>query len=432
MANYDFYPYVSLESNVDINDLRYSLRVYDPVKNINYLDQSNSKISPYSKNLLIKSTNNFRTHILKIVVNDPAKIKECILIFDLFRISNSGDEVHVIKRYLSENRIEDFSYQNRYNVKLDIIKYKETKNVTKQTQPNNPNIVEVNLPSNRIFIEEKYRPGNSNDPFTKERVETSLYSRIKDPYPNQRSTYLCGPAAFFYCVLNSNKKIYAKIVKELWEKGEVKVNNLNIKPSLDGARKVNGFYKENKGVNNKITLNPRISPVDWITMGSLRDSENSVFDYNTAESQNIVGDSFNGFTAFTLPSDMERWLKNIGYKIVYTERNYSSRVDSLIKANAFSMKNHYLIALTMGAIVEGQPEIPRFSKLKVRGPSHWIVFTYNIKTKKGQLITSSTQHSEIVSAYCATWGSNQKIKDQELSFLSSNLYWFIVVEKTLN
>ena len=71
--------------------------------------------------------------------------------------------------------------------------------------------------------------------------------------------------------------IYAKIVKELWVKGEVKVNNLNIKPSLDGARKVNGFYKENKGVNNKITLNPRISPVDWITMGSLRDSENSVF-----------------------------------------------------------------------------------------------------------------------------------------------------------
>ena len=119
MANYDFYPYVSLESNVDINDLRYSLRVYDPVKNINYLDQSNSKISPYSKNLLIKSTGNFRTHILKIVVNDPAKIKECILIFDLFRISNSGDEVHVIKRYLSENRIEDFSYQNRLkNIKV--------------------------------------------------------------------------------------------------------------------------------------------------------------------------------------------------------------------------------------------------------------------------------------------------------------------------
>ena len=86
----------------------------------------------------------------------------------------------------------------------------------------------------------------------------------------------------------------------------------------------------------------------------------------------------------------------------------------------------------MGAIVEGQPEIPRFSKLKVRGPSLWIVFTDNIKTKKGQLITSSTQHSEIVSAYCATWGSNQKIKDQELSFFSSNLYWFIVVEKTLN
>lgn len=432
MANYDFYPYVPLESNVDINDLRYSLRVYDPVKNINYLDQSNNKISPYSKNLLIKSTKNFRTQILKIVVNDPARLKECILIFDLFRISKSGAEVHVVKRYLSANRIEEFSSQNRYNVKLDIVKYKETNNVTKQTQPNNPNIVEVNLPSNRIFIEEKYPPGNSNDPFTKERVETSLYSRIKDPYPNQRSTYLCGPAAFFYCVLNSNKKIYAKIVKELWEKGEVKVNNLNIKPSLDGARKVNGFYKENKGVNNKITLNPRISPVDWITMGSLRDSENSVFDYNTAESQNIVGDSFNGFTAFTLPSDMERWLKNIGYKIVYTERNYSSRVDSLIKANAFSMQNHYLIALTMGAIVEGQPEIPRFSKLKVRGPSHWIVFTDNIKTKKGQLITSSTQHSEIVSAYCATWGSNQKIKDQELSFFSSNLYWFIVVEKTLN
>ncbi|WP_207116486.1 MULTISPECIES: hypothetical protein, partial [unclassified Acinetobacter] len=62
MANFDFYPYVSLDSNVDINDLRYSLRVYDPVKNVNYLDQSNNKILPYAKNLLIKSTKNFRTH----------------------------------------------------------------------------------------------------------------------------------------------------------------------------------------------------------------------------------------------------------------------------------------------------------------------------------------------------------------------------------
>lgn len=431
MANYEFYPYVSVDSNVDIKDLKYSLRVYDPVKNINYLDQSSNKISPYSKNSLIKSIKNFRTHILKIVVNDPSKLKECILVFDLYRISKNGGESRVIKSYFSANKVDEFSSQNRYNVKLDIIKYKESNNITKPSQPNNPNIVEVTLPTNRIFIEVTYPPGNSNDPFTKERVETSLYSRLKDPYPNQRSTYLCGPAAFFYCVLNSDKKVYAKIVKDLWEKGEVTVNKLKIKPAIDGARSVKGFYKVIKDANNKQRLSPRISVVDWITMGSLRDSENGVFGYNTAESQNWIGDKFNGFTAFTAPVDMENWLKNIGYKIVYTERSYNSRVESLIKANSYSMTTHFMIVLTMGAIVEGQPEIPRFSKFQVRGPSHWIVLTDNIKTKQGQLVTSATPHNTIVSSYCATWGSRQRIKDQELSFLSDNFYWFIVVEKKL-
>ena len=152
MANYEFYPYVSVDSNVDIKDLKYSLRVYDPVKNINYLDQSSNKISPYSKNSLIKSIKNFRTHILKIVVNDPSKLKECILVFDLYRISKNGGESRVIKSYFSANKVEEFSSQNRYNVKLDIIKYKESNNITKPSQPNNPNIVEVTLPTNRIFI----------------------------------------------------------------------------------------------------------------------------------------------------------------------------------------------------------------------------------------------------------------------------------------
>lgn len=431
MANFEFYPYISLESNVDIKSLKYSLRVFDPVKNVNLLDQSTNKIAPKGKYGLVKSTKNYRTHILKIIVNDPAKVKECILVFDLYRISKNGAETHVVKRYFSANRIEDFNSLNRYNVKLDIVTYKETINSTKPTKPNNPNVIEVSLSANRVFIEVNYPLGNVNDPFTKERVEASLYSRLKDPYPSQRSTYLCGPAAFFYCVLNSDKKIYARIVKDLWEKGEATVNKLKIKPTMDGARRVNGFYKEIKDANNKMVLSPRVSVADWITMGSLRDSENSLFDYNTAESQNWVGDKFNGFTAFTAPVDMERWLKNIGYKIVYTERSYNSRVESLIKANSYSMNTHFLVVLTMGAIVEGQPEIPRFSKFKVRGPSHWIVLTDNIKTKQGKIVNSSTPHNTIVSSYCATWGSRQKIKDQELGFLSDNFYWFIVVEKKL-
>ena len=123
MANYDFYPYVSLESNVDINDLRYSLRVYDPVKNINYLDQSNSKISPYSKNLLIKSTNNFRTHILKIVVNDPAKLKECILnteeLSKLFKFKSKDLKSLYDFVKLTNKIINDAKSQKYYNIIQD-------------------------------------------------------------------------------------------------------------------------------------------------------------------------------------------------------------------------------------------------------------------------------------------------------------------------
>lgn len=175
----------------------------------------------------------------------------------------------------------EFELSKYQSVKLDIVKYLEKNDLTKVVSPTNNNTVVLPITSKRIFTC-KDLPANKDDPFSKESVEASLFSRLKEPYPDQNDTNLCGPAAFFYCVLSSNKNVYKKIVKSLWERGEVLHNRLTIKPNIHGARTVSHYFNSRGDA--------RISPVDWITMGSLRDTANTLTDYNRASGDGFVSD----------------------------------------------------------------------------------------------------------------------------------------------
>ncbi|RLL25236.1 hypothetical protein D9K80_19070, partial [Acinetobacter cumulans] len=76
--------------------------------------------------------------------------------------------------------------------------------------------------------------------------------------------------------------------------------DLKIKPDKDGARTVKNYFDSND--------QPLIPAVDWITLGSLRDSANIIFDY-TIE----LGESP---TAVSPPGDVLEWFRLIGFKKV--------------------------------------------------------------------------------------------------------------------
>lgn len=84
----------------------------------------------------------------------------------------------------------------------------------------------------------------------------------------------------FFCLVNLSSSKYKIAVKQLWETGEAKSGNLSIQPRLDGCRRVKNFYRANN--------DPRIPPIDWITLASLRESENNVLRLSDPE-QEIAG-----------------------------------------------------------------------------------------------------------------------------------------------
>ncbi|MDI1242267.1 MAG: hypothetical protein PSX80_10140, partial [bacterium] len=63
-------------------------------------------------------------------------------------------------------------------------------------------------------------------------VVAGLRERIKDPSKqDQSAASLCGPAAFFYCILEEMPHLYTQYVIDLYLKGEARLEGLHITPS---------------------------------------------------------------------------------------------------------------------------------------------------------------------------------------------------------
>lgn len=72
----------------------------------------------------------------------------------------------------------------------------------------------------------------------------------------------------------------------LWLYGQVKVGNITILPSKACLHPSGTFYTEDG--------DPRISGLDWITLASLRDSDNSMMSYSEVDDSVVSGITFWG------------------------------------------------------------------------------------------------------------------------------------------
>lgn len=409
-----YYPYVVLETNVNPLCFKYRIYIYNAVKN--YAQTS----ILFTSNELKKVGNNlYQTRAIEI---DGSKmgmenLRDCVLIFDLYRLSSSGQEALVIERYIVPDKIELFVSPS-YNPKTNItkVKYNEANYVTKVVNDEKTkNTFQLTLTRNRIFqcMDPGCRPGEAKDPFSKPLIEAGLQARLNEPFPDQDRSSLCGPAAYFFCLINLSPTSYKIAVKQLWETGRAKIGQLDIKPSIHGSRRVKNFYKKSNGY-------PNIPPIDWITLASLRESENLALTLNDPE-QEVAG--------ITTPMELERWYRKSGFRVIasYPIQMGGYSLDFISKINKYAGPDHFVVTLISASLLSSGTS----SGTQIF-PDHWIVWTDKLRDTNGQPISEfSDPYSTEVRLKMFTWGENTQRLGTKISLYTfkRKVFFALIIKK---
>ncbi|OTA15632.1 transposase [Xenorhabdus beddingii] len=209
--------------------------------------------------------------------------------------------------------------------------------------------LKISVPE-RPFIAKEYPIGHEKDPFEKDLIETQIQNRLsKRTFPTQGGASLCGPAAFFYCLQMDRPDIYEQAARELWKYGRTKIGKLEINPG-DGCRHPKGsFYGDYE-----------ISGLDWITLASLRDSENIIFSYDEVNSPAA------GITMWGILSE---WFEKAGYEKVFDNTGLSHcNMDGFITLNNYASKGYKVVTLISDTMLtRGRDDGMSYK-------SHWVVW----------------------------------------------------------
>ena len=409
-----FYPYVVLKTNVSPKLLKYNIYIYNTVLN-------KAETAILFKDTAFKKIGN-ELYQTKSVEIDSSKIglerlRDCVIIFNLYRLSTSGQESLVISRYIIPDKIESYPYQDHEkNKNIPVTKYVESTAVTKVVKGDvSKNDFELALNRNRIFqcIDLGCKPGEAKDPFSKAQIEAGLQSRLNEPLPNQRYTSLCGPAAYFFCLINLSPSRYKLAVKQLWETGQTKIGELGIKPSINGSRRVKNYYA--------LDGSPNIPPIDWITLASLRESENFTLKLNDPQ-QEVAG--------ITTPMELERWFRKSGFHIAASypikmggyDRDFISDINS-----KYAGPDYYVVTLISASLLDSGSS----SGTNIF-PDHWIVWTDKLRNLNGQPINKSSNTFDTkVTLKMFTWGENRTRLKEGLSLYSFDrkVFFALVIKK---
>lgn len=208
----------------------------------------------------------------------------------------------------------------------------------------------------------------------------TLKKRINTPFSiRQGQSYLCGVASFCYCLVKEKPLVYAKLALDLYMNGKAELGGLLIDPN-DNFRKT-GYSKIASG------LYAPIHSFDWVVMGSIKNSENSVFDYvNPSQA----------FSAATFPYELTSLINKAGGKAtseVWYHRNELSNVFSkdkqsiLFQAEISRVEGLFKNLSRLSNIGRGGGEAIMFinshmidsSRATPSFPTHWIVLVSDVK-----------------------------------------------------
>ncbi|OTA14399.1 transposase [Xenorhabdus beddingii] len=241
--------------------------------------------------------------------------------------------------------------------------------------------LKITIPE-RPFIAKEYPIGHKDDPFEKSKIESQIQNRLsKRNFPDQGGASLCGPAAFFYCLQMDRPDIYEQAARELWRYGKTKIGELEIKPG-DGCRHPKGSFYNQYG--------SRISGLDWLTLASLRDSENIIMDYDE------VSDQVPGITAWWTLSD---WFEKAGYEKIFSNVGLSHcNINDLVTLGDYYNKGYHVVTLISAGMLSD------FGNTETSGKNHWIVWEGVVRNYGKENITNNSDFNQYVNLNLFSWG----------------------------
>ena len=204
--------------------------------------------------------------------------------------------------------------------------------------------------------------------FDREIIKEELKERAKEYWLiDQNSTSLCGMACLFYLLIKEKPDVYHKYVLALHQYGEVKYNNYITKPN-------DILFSKNpneKGYPYTIKFKEKkeMPLCDYITLGGLRNTENSFYKGGDEE-----------FAAINWPNLMVRLCKeflgykDVDYRGIYNPIKKSTKYDmketlKMIKDINIQMENGYHLILLIDSDLISPTEDSFFESLEY----HWVI-----------------------------------------------------------
>jgi hypothetical protein len=182
----------------------------------------------------------------------------------------------------------------------------------------------------------------------RDEIGIGLLMRIANPgILRQGQASLCGPAALLHGVASDQPGQYARFAIDLFENGRAKIGRLLIEPG--------------KAVRSYLPQTGEIHQVDWMTMASIRDSENWFFDYDSVERE---------FAGITLPGELAHWFRLAGYSDIREETNLTSNKGSSTLDDASRLvAQGYRVCMFINSKMLDATEQAKTSM----NPDHWVV-----------------------------------------------------------
>ncbi len=218
----------------------------------------------------------------------------------------------------------------------------------------------------------------------KDQLLDGMKKRLKTPnLISTRVVNLCGPGAFFRCLVEDDPVMYVKAVISLYETNA----------ALLGKRKFTASY------GLRIAQPPAgMDQVDWILLASLRDDENTLLSYD---------DAGGGLSGLTMPVGLAKWFREANYSDVTNDTNifFTKGLDHIKKAGALEAAGKrvcLLIDANMLKVVT-QNNMSTY-------PDHWVVLMSDV----------TVDASNNVSLKVHSWGAIMPVP--ELGVASSSTF----------
>ncbi len=224
-------------------------------------------------------------------------------------------------------------------------------------------------------------------------------ARLDDPGKiRQGAASLCGPASMLFCLIKSNPKAYAWYVTHLWTNGTARIGALEVKPGLTLRT-----YKPPAD---------KIHPVDWMTLASLRDSENAVLSYDSVDKE---------AAGITMPSGLAGWFKQAGFSDTRNETNIllTKSAKDMEAAKDLRRQGYRVCLFINGDMLEAATQ-----DNKSIIPNHWVVLN--------SAVEYYYRDEDMVSFKVFTWGNGAYTVPQaghlKLTSFVKNFYGYVATK----